>query len=75
MKRVILASTMLFLLSGNTLLAEEATDESVAGLYVATFDRAPDGAGLDYWVEESNLSLEGIAESFFDQPETKEKYP
>jgi len=75
MKRVILASTMLFLLSGNTLLAEEATDTSVAGLYVATFDRAPDGAGLDYWVEESNLSLEGIAESFFDQPETKEKYP
>ncbi len=76
MKKIILASTMAFLLSGNVLLAEEnATFDSVTGLYVATFDRAPDSAGLDYWVDESNLSLEGVAESFFDQPETQAKYP
>ncbi|MBL0721597.1 MAG: DUF4214 domain-containing protein [Sulfurovum sp.] len=75
MKRVILGTTILLLLSSGVLLSEEATKENVAGLYVATFDRAPDGAGLDYWVEKSDLSLEGIATSFFEQNETKELYP
>jgi uncharacterized protein YkwD len=54
--------------------ATVATKSEVAKLYVATFDRAPDSAGLDYWVSSSKLSLEGIAESFFDQPETKAIY-
>jgi len=75
MKKIILASSIAFVLLGSTIFAEEATEDSVAGLYVATFDRAPDGPGLAYWVADSNLSLEGIAESFFDQNETKEKYP
>lgn len=48
--------------------------EEVAKLYVATFNRAPDNAGLDYWVNESGLSIEGIAQSFFDQEETKTIY-
>ncbi|WP_367278395.1 DUF4214 domain-containing protein [Sulfurimonas sp.] len=42
----------------------------VCKLYVATFNRAPDAAGLSYWVNNSGLSIEGIAQSFFDQPET-----
>jgi hypothetical protein len=53
------------------------TREQVAKLYVATFDRAPDAAGLDYWVNDSfggNPTLEQIASSFFDQPETQAKY-
>ncbi len=58
-----------------TLYAEEATKESVTKLYIATFDRAPDNAGLDYWVYNSNLSQEEIAMSFFEQQETKDKYP
>ena len=49
--------------------------EEVAKLYVATFDRAPDAAGLEYWVEKSGLTLSQIARSFFDQPETKARYP
>lgn len=49
--------------------------ESVAKLYVATFNRAPDAAGLDYWVNDSNLELAGIASSFFAQPETQNLYP
>ena len=49
--------------------------DNVSKLYVATFDRAPDAAGLKYWVEKSGLNLEGVAASFFDQPETREKYP
>ncbi len=50
------------------------TREQVTELYVATFDRAPDSAGLDYWIN-SGLSIEEIAQSFFDQPETQAKYP
>jgi len=51
------------------------TKEEVAKLYVATFNRAPDEGGLNYWVYNSGLSLAGIAQSFFDQPETQGLYP
>jgi len=50
------------------------TKEQVAELYVAFFDRAPDSAGLDYWVA-SGLPIEDISASFFDQDETKTAYP
>ncbi len=50
------------------------TRTEVTELYVATFLRAPDAAGLNYWVS-SGLTIEGIASSFFDQPETQAKYP
>ncbi len=46
----------------------------VTKLYVATFLRASENAGLDYWVN-SSLSIEGIAESFWEQPETQKMYP
>lgn len=52
--------------------AERRTD--VTELYVATFERAPESAGLNYWVN-SALSIEGIASSFFEQAETQQKYP
>jgi len=42
----------------------------IAKLYVATFNRAADSAGLDYWLNDSGLSLEQIASSFFNQTET-----
>jgi len=51
------------------------TKTQVAELYVSVFDRAPDAAGLAYWVDESGLTIEGIAQSFFDQDETQAKYP
>ncbi len=51
-----------------------ATRGEVTEIYVATFDRAPDAAGLDYWVN-TGLTIEGIAQSFFAQEETQEKYP
>jgi len=50
------------------------TREQVAELYVADFNRAPDAAGLDYWVA-SGLTIEQISESFFDQAETQAMYP
>ncbi len=61
--------------SNNTANTNAVTKEAVAKLYVATFDRAPDAAGLKYWVEDSGLTINQIAESFFAQDETKEKYP
>jgi len=51
------------------------TKEEVSKLYVATFNRAPDSAGLDYWTNSSGLKLSEIAKSFFTQYETQEKYP
>jgi len=51
------------------------TNQQVAELYVATFNRAPDAAGLSYWVNDSGLTIEEIAMSFFDQAETQALYP
>lgn len=51
-----------------------ATQENVTKLYIAVFKRAPDKAGLNYWVNYSELNLEQIAQSFFDQPETQARY-
>jgi hypothetical protein len=54
------------------------TQSRVTEIYVATFGRAPDTAGLAYWVgqvERGYLTLDQVAQSFFDQPETKAKYP
>ncbi len=66
---------LLYLVVGINIYAQDANRDSVTKLYVASFDRAPDSSGLRYWVEESNLTLEEIAESFFEQSETKEMYP
>ena len=64
------------LISLNIYASEEVpTQEEVAKLYVATFNRAPDADGLNYWTNDSGLKLSEIAQSFFDQPETKELYP
>ena len=49
------------------------TRTEVTEIYVATFNRAPDEAGLDYWVV-ANLTIEEIAASFFMQEETQELY-
>jgi hypothetical protein len=53
-------------------------------LYIASFNRAPDSVGLDYWGSryydglnkiENGMSLEQIAKSFFTQKETIAAYP
>jgi hypothetical protein len=66
---------ILFLLLIGTLLhATPATQENLIKLYIATFDRVPDAKGLQYWLD-SGWEIEAIAISFFDQEETKVKYP
>ncbi len=54
--------------------AQEANKESLTKLYIATFDRAPDVDGINYWIS-TNMNLEQVAQSFFDQDETRNKYP
>lgn len=77
--RKILFSFLLMLIALSTSLhVEVPTKESVTKLYVATFNRAPDATGLEYWVNDSfngEAELELIAQSFFDQPETQDAYP
>lgn len=46
----------------------------VTELYVATFNRAPNSAGLYYWLN-SGFTIEQVALSFFDQSETQLLYP
>lgn len=53
----------------------DVTREQVTELFVAFFNRAPRNEGLDYWVNDSDLEIEQISESFFDQDETKRRYP
>ena len=65
---------ILFIFAMAAINATTPTYENVTTLYVATFDRTPDVTGLKYWVNDSGLSLEGTARSFFSQPETKAKY-
>ncbi len=73
-KRFITLFISVFIFTG-VVYAQKADRESVTRLYVASFGRAPDSAGLNYWVNESGLSLEGIAKSFFEQPEMEKTYP
>ncbi len=52
--------------------------DGISILYFAMFNRIPDGEGLDYWrnmANQNGWSIEQIAQSFFDQNETKVLYP
>ena len=76
--KTFIKSILLLVVFINTILVasqDTPTKEEIAKLYVATFNRAPESSGLDYWVSESGLTLSHIAQSFFDQPETKLLYP
>ena len=50
---------------------------SLVQLYIASFNRAPDAIGLDYWGSRlfDGMSLKEIAKSFFVQKETTDAYP
>jgi hypothetical protein len=60
---------------GMTLLSEQELTE-LTEMYVAYFNRAADAEGLYFWadVRGDGMSLEQIAEFFFDQPETRALY-
>jgi len=52
-------------------------NDSLVELYIASFNRAPDAIGLNYWGGRlyDGMSLAQIAKSFFVQPETVAAYP
>ena len=55
----------------------QTAEQEVTEIYVSTFGRAPDQAGLAYWVGElmkGNLNIEQVSQSFFDQEETQALY-
>ncbi|CCK79590.1 DUF4214 domain-containing protein [Desulfobacula toluolica] len=60
------------------MLFSEASQRLVTEIFVATFERAPAYGGLMYWVdaiETSLFTIDQVTQSFFDQPETKDKFP
>ena len=75
--KLLLSILMIGLFGFSSINASEdvPTKLEVAKLYVATFNRAPDSAGLDWWTNSSGFKLSQIAQSFFDQTETKALYP
>ena len=46
---------LLLILSITVAQATVATRSNVTHLYIANFNRAPDSAGLEYWVDKSKL--------------------
>ena len=74
MKKLLLSATLSILLL-NSANAQTPTKDNLTKLYIATFNRAPDKIGLDYWLVKSQLDLEGVATSFFEQQETQDLYP
>ncbi len=52
-------------------------ENQIIKLYIATFNRAPDKGGLEYWKHEMKTKgwkIEDVASSFFDQSETQKLY-
>ena len=57
--------------------ADQDTAISIARLYQASFDRAPDLAGLNFWIDQwelSHLNLSQIADSFYQSVEFVQTY-
>jgi len=57
--------------------SELTAQQQITAIYVAYYDRAPDPAGLQFWVDqlEGGRSLEQIASDFSSAAETIAKYP
>ncbi|MHA6687889.1 DUF4214 domain-containing protein [Mesorhizobium sp. A556] len=54
-----------------------STAELIAQVYIGFYDRAPDPAGLQYWVGrvEAGVSIQDIGDSFAASPEASDTYP
>jgi len=76
MLKRILIGIVLVMAFQSSLQASNAvpTKEEITKLYVASFKRAPDAGGLQYWFN-SGFTLKEIARYFFDSSEMQEEYP
>ncbi|MBB1073090.1 DUF4214 domain-containing protein [Rhodoferax sp. 4810] len=64
--------------SFNTVVREQTTRWKIAELYMATVGYAMDAEGLNYWINQVDsgaMTLEEVAQSFFEQPLVTEMYP
>lgn len=75
MKYVLTLLLFMVLPTLGTASEDAPTKEEIAKLYVATFNRAPENGGLNYWLNDSGLKLSQIAQSFFAEEETQLLYP
>lgn len=56
----------------------DTSSSQLIELYIATFGRAPDASGFRFWkahLDAQRLSIQQIAELFFDATETQLRYP
>ena len=58
-------------------MATEAQINAIVGLYVAYFDRAPDPAGLQFWIDQldNGRDFTTISQDFADSAEAQAIYP
>jgi Domain of unknown function (DUF4214) len=59
------------------IMATQQQINDIAGLYVAYFDRAPDPAGLQFWIDQLDAGRDfaTISQDFAESEEAKEIYP
>ena len=58
--------------------ATQSQIDQLVEIYIATFNRAPDADGLNYWlanITEQGWSIEDVAKSMFDSSEVAQYYP
>ena len=67
------------MLANNIALATPTVQQSIIGLYIAYYNRAPDQNGFDYWNNQAalnqNATLLSISEKFMAHEQFLEEYP
>lgn len=76
----LLLSCASLLTTSTSLQAAPSVEDSIVGLYVAYYNRAPDQGGVDFWMDQAarngNASaLLSISEGFSNHPQFMEDYP
>lgn len=81
LKNTITIFVLLIMLIGTkNLIAAPTVQESIIGLYVAYYGRAPDKAGFDYWNTQASIkgndeALLEISQGFSGHPQFSQDYP
>jgi hypothetical protein len=68
------------LMVNSSVYAAPVVKDSIIGLYVAYYNRAPDQDGVNFWVNQASLNgnssaLLSISEGFSNHPKFREDYP
>lgn len=68
------------LILNSSVQAAPAVEDSIIGLYVAYYNRAPDQDGVNFWIDQASRNgnasaLLSISEGFSNHPQFREDYP